>query len=273
MIMNNRFHFICFFLELNASDERGILVIREKVKRFAQQSASGVKMSGEKCPPFKIIILDEADCMTSYAQSCLRRIMEKETKSTRFCIICNYITRIIDPIVSRCSKFRFKPLHQDIVISKLESICENESLKLENDQVLLELIKVSNGDLRKAITFLQTTYRLKGFEEALSVDDIREVSGFIPKRWIKSLIKACENQSHENVEQVLNNIIAEGFAGNQLVLQLHDWVISDKCQLSDSKISVICEAIASTDHCLLEGANEFLQLFHLASIILQQMEN
>lgn len=260
-------------IELNASDERGISVIREKVKKFAQQSASGVKITGEKCPPFKIIILDEADCMTSHAQSCLRRIMEKETKSTRFCIICNYISRIIDPIVSRCSKFRFKPLQQELVYSKLQSICENESIRLKNDQVLPELISVSGGDLRKAITFLHTTYRLKGIEEALTVGDIQEISGFIPKQWVEALIKACKNQSYEEMEKVLNDLIAEGFAANQLVMQLHDWVISEKCHLSDSKISIICEAIASTDHCLLEGANEFLQLFHLASIILQQMEN
>lgn len=252
---------------MNASDERGIAVIREKVKRFAQQTVSRSE-SGTKCPPFKIIVLDEADSMTQSAQACLRRIMEKETKSTRFCIICNYISRIIDPIVSRCSKFRFKPLQQDLVMEKLASICTNEGVTIQNDSVLEELIKVSGGDLRKAITFLQTSFRLKG-EEMMTIDDVREVTGYIPQDWVQHFVDACKKQSYEQVEDVLNGLVAEGFSGAQLLNQLHDWFLSEESPLTDEQTAELIEALALADYRLLEGADEFLQTFNVASVFIQ----
>jgi replication factor C subunit 2/4 len=128
-------------MELNASDERGINTIREKVKKFAQQTIAQKPASClYPCPPFKIIILDEADSLTTEAQNALRRVMEVFTRLTRFCLICNYVSkyilccvrfilyRIVDPIASRCAKFRFTPLQAPVAFVRLKEICEKENV-------------------------------------------------------------------------------------------------------------------------------------------------
>lgn len=154
-------------LELNASDERGISIVRSKIKDFARQQLSappagpaGVEYKRMyPCPPFKIVVLDEADSMTQDAQSALRRTMETYSKITRFCLVCNYVTRIIDPLASRCSKFRFKSLDSGDAVQRLEDIARLEGVKLEDD-VAKALARCAEGDLRKAITFLQSAARL-----------------------------------------------------------------------------------------------------------------
>ena len=122
------------------------------------------------CPPYKIVILDEADSMTQDAQSALRRTMETYSKTTRFCLICNYVTRIIDPLASRCSKFRFKSLDQDNAKRRLDEIAEKEKVPLE-EGVVDALVQCSEGDLRKAITFLQSAARLVGAVKRPGISD------------------------------------------------------------------------------------------------------
>ncbi|KAI8430085.1 hypothetical protein MSG28_000506 [Choristoneura fumiferana] len=141
-------------LELNASDERGIQVVRDKVKSFAQLTVSSTKADGQPCPPYKLVILDEADSMTTAAQAALRRTMERETRTTRFCLICNYVSRIIPPITSRCSKFRFKPLARENVIKRLREICEAEGVEVGEGEVLHQAVDTCEGDLRRALTAL-----------------------------------------------------------------------------------------------------------------------
>lgn len=245
-------------LELNASDERGISIVREKVKDFARMQLSNPPPHYKDkypCPPYKIIILDEADSMTQDAQSALRRTMETYSKITRFCLICNYVTRIIDPLASRCSKFRFKTLDQGNAKKRLEDIAENEHVRLE-DGAIDTLIKCSEGDLRKAITFLQSAARLIGAvkgsqskqnghsnrkrldddedEGAMDIDGkdgavvtvgiIEEIAGVIPNVVVDGLLKAMQPQSrgavYEAVAKQVIDLVADGWSATQVVTQV-----------------------------------------------------
>ncbi|XP_039706806.1 replication factor C subunit 4 isoform X1 [Pteropus medius] len=255
-------------LELNASDERGIQVVREKVKNFAQLTVSGSRSDGKPCPPFKIVILDEADSMTSAAQAALRRTMEKESKTTRFCLICNYVSRIIEPLTSRCSKFRFKPLSDKIQQQRLLDIAGKEHVKISNEGVSY-LVKVSEGDLRKAITFLQSATRLTGGKE-ITEKVITDIAGVIPAETIDGIFAACQSGSFDKLEAVVKDLIDEGHAATQLVNQLHD-VIVENDNLSDKQKSIITEKLAEVDKCLADGADEHLQLISLCATVMQQL--
>ncbi|KAJ3280233.1 Replication factor C (RF-C) subunit, partial [Borealophlyctis nickersoniae] len=137
-------------MELNASDERGIDVVREQIKNFA--STKKIFSSG-----FKLIILDEADAMTQVAQAALRRIIEKYTRNVRFCIICNYVGKIIPALQSRCTRFRFGPLQEDQIRSRLDFVIESEGVNITEDG-RKALLQLSQGDMRRALNILQSTH-------------------------------------------------------------------------------------------------------------------
>lgn len=156
-------------LELNASDERGINVVRNLIMTFAKKSLSSPDCNYPS-PPIKIIILDEADAMTYDAQTALRKIMEDYLETTRFCIICNYIEKIIKPIVSRCMFFNFVPIDNKIIINHLVRISEREKLKVDKS-IIENIYKTYNGDLRQAICCLQ---ELKYFDYNNNREEIEE---------------------------------------------------------------------------------------------------
>ncbi|ESN96308.1 hypothetical protein HELRODRAFT_185082 [Helobdella robusta] len=254
-------------LELNASDERGINVVREKIKNFSQISvSSSVNVNGEKCPPLKIVILDEADSMTGAAQAALRRIMEKECKSTRFCLICNYVTKIIEPLTSRCAKFRFKPLPTEVLTDKLKEICQKENVNID-EEALKTLIDVSDGDMRKAITTLQTAARMSSCP-SISNQEVIDIAGVLKDEVISEFMAACASGSHDVIQQHVKDFILDGKSVLQLLFQLHDNVVSND-SLSDQQKSIICEKMGIVDKCLMEGADEYLQLLDLASVLME----
>nr|XP_027206237.1 replication factor C subunit 4-like [Dermatophagoides pteronyssinus] len=257
-------------LELNASDERGIQVIRDKVKSFAQRTIS--TNNNQKLAAIKIIVLDECDSMTKEAQSALRRIMEKYSKTTRFCLICNYVSKIIDPIISRCTVYRFKPLKIDLIKTTLLKIGSQEGFKI-NDETLDILIKISDGDLRKAITLIQTLSLISDSNDCneISPDDICEIAGQVPMKCIEHFFNICRNS--KSYSQLLNEttkIIHSGYSATQFLCQLQEWLaIADECLLNDGQKSKICWQIGIIDKRLLDGGDEFLQLLQVGSCIMQ----
>nr|POE49530.1 replication factor c subunit 2 [Quercus suber] len=296
-------------LELNASDERGISIVREKVKDFARMQLSnppsgpaGVEYRKKyPCPPYKIIVLDEADSMTQDAQSALRRTMETYSKITRFCLICNYVTRIIDPLASRCSKFRFKMLDEGNAGKRLEDIAKLENVKLE-DGVVETLLKSSEGDLRKAITFLQSAARLVGAVhvgrnsggadrkrkrntvvteddemdvdnapsggKAVTIHSIQDIAGVIPTSMIDSLITAIQPGSkggtlYARVSKAVEDLVAEGWSATQVMAQLYDEIVLVDEATSDWQKSRIVLVFSEADKRLVDGSDEHLTVLDL----------
>ena len=246
-------------LELNASDERGISIVREKIKDFARQQLSNAPAGDYRqrypCPPYKIIVLDEADSMTQDAQSALRRTMETYSRLTRFCLVCNYVTRIIDPVASRCSKFRFKSLDEENARRRLEEIAAAEKVHLE-DGAVETLIQCSEGDLRKAITFLQSAARLAGAmragkgEDEMDVDgnpdlvtkrSIQEIAGVIPEPVIDGLLEAMQPPKkgvvYDAVAIRVTDLVADGWSATQVVAQVLNLPASSHLTPPDEVIS------------------------------------
>ncbi|XP_055550449.1 replication factor C subunit 4 [Wyeomyia smithii] len=257
-------------LELNASDDRGIAVIRNKVKSFAQLTASGIRSDGKLCPPFKIVILDEADAMTHAAQAALRRTMEKETKTTRFCLVCNYVSRIIEPITSRCTKFRFRPLGDEKIIERLRSICEQESVVVD-EQVYKDIVDISGGDLRRAITTLQSCHRLKGKEAKIEHADILEMSGVVPRKFLEDFISVCKAGNYQQLEEYVNNLTHDAYSIGQMFEQLSDFVVNH-AELKDKQKSVICDKLGDCCFRLLGGGSEYVQIMDLGCVTIQELQ-
>ncbi|XP_010269005.1 PREDICTED: replication factor C subunit 2 isoform X1 [Nelumbo nucifera] len=260
-------------LELNASDDRGINVVRTKIKDFAAVAVgSGGRQGGHPCPPYKIIILDEADSMTEDAQNALRRTMETYSKVTRFFFICNYISRIIEPLASRCAKFRFKPLSEDVMSSRIVHICREEGLNLDSE-AFSTLSSISQGDLRRAITYLQGAARL--FGSSISAKDLISVSGVIPQDAVQALLASCRSGDFELANKEVSNVISEGYPVSQMLSQFCQLfeVIVEANDISDEQKARICKRLAEADKCLVDGADEYLQLMDVASNTMRALCN
>ncbi|KAJ7063140.1 P-loop containing nucleoside triphosphate hydrolase protein [Mycena amicta] len=265
-------------LELNASDERGISIVRDKIKNFARQTPRHTVASDGKeypCPPYKIIILDEADSMTQDAQGALRRIMETYARITRFCLVCNYVTRIIEPLASRCSKFRFTPLDSSSSTSRLIYIADAEGVTADKP-VIDALITTSSGDLRRAITYLQSASRLSSSTTPptpITPIDIQEIAGVVPDSVVSDFaavlgidsmqVDGASKKGFDLIQAKVKELIREGYSASQLLTQLHDLVVLHPTLTGRVK-SNCAMVLAEADKALCDGADEELWILEVA---------
>jgi replication factor C subunit 2/4 len=245
-------------MELNASDERGIAVVRNKIKAFAQIAVPSGSGAGS-LPPYKLIVLDEADSMTTDAQSALRRTMETYSKVTRFCIICNYISRIIPPIASRCAKFRFKPLPGAAMVGRLAHVAREEGVGT-SEAVLAELITQSEGDMRRAIQMLQSLHRLYG--EEMDAQAVLDISGALPADRVARIFEVCRSGSFEALTALADEIIADGYPVSQVVAQMLEFVLTAPGMPEATKAKIAMQ-LAESDKQLIDGAGDHIQLMNI----------
>jgi replication factor C small subunit len=232
-------------LELNASDERGIGMVREKVKKFS-------KFAGMADVPFKIIILDEADEMTSAAQTALRRIIEDTAKICRFILIANNVSKIIEPIQSRCATFKFTSVSEEDVIIRLEEIAKKEKVKTDK-KGLKEIYEYTEGDLRHAINLMQATASLGGITE----DNVKSSTGLTKTSDVDEVLKiALSGKVAEAREKMIELIKVYGMSESDFLKYLNSAVFKSK----HDKLSDILQVIAKYDYRILVGANSEIQL-------------
>ncbi|RNF06414.1 replication factor C, subunit 2 [Trypanosoma rangeli] len=256
--------------ELNASDDRGIQVIREKVKVFAQTAVGNVGQKVQSdgkvypVPQFKLIIMDEADALLPDAQAALRRMMEDFSDVTRFCIICNYVSRIIDPIASRCAKYRFKPLVKEALYGRIREIAQLEKLAV-SDVSLEALDWVSGGDLRSAIMYLQ--YAQKAHGNDLTREDFLEVSGSVPVETLQKYLKALVTKSFDTMYSLTKELVGEGYPASQLLAQLQRYITDASCPLNSCQRGCVALKLCNVERRLSDGGDDFLQLLDLGATI------
>ena len=251
-------------LELNASDQRGINVVRDIIIKFAKESISNPDPN-YPCPPYKIIILDEADAITLDAQAALRKVIESASKITRFCFTCNYIEKIIQPIISRCVKFRFKPLSIDVLNERLTAISKFEKIII-NSECINRISEISNGDCRKAIMILQNCkYIIKNNKDNINKDDIDNLTGVTNNKTLEEIWDKIMNANIYEINFITKYIINNGININNLLIFLKNKIINSN--MSNQNKSKIILEILNVNTKLLEKSDEYLQLLYLFSLI------
>jgi replication factor C subunit 2/4 len=250
-------------IELNASDERGINVVRHKIINFAK-IAIGTVDTKYPCPPYKIIILDEADAMTKEAQAALRKVMEETSNITRFCFICNYINQIIEPINSRCVKIRFKPITKDNIVNKLKFISEQEKIYIENSG-FESLANIANGDLRKSILILQNIKYLKIYNDNNKITDanIYEMCKYITDEQLENYLNLIKKDNNiKNIINVINEIFNNGFIINFIIIKIINFLMKNT-NINDCDKAKMLFSMSSIEKQMNDGADEYIQLLQI----------
>jgi replication factor C small subunit len=249
------------FLELNASDERGIDVVRDRIKDFARSSFGG--------HDYRVIFLDEADALTDDAQSALRRTMEQFSNNTRFILSCNYSSKIIDPIQSRCAVFRFAQLGDDAVADHLRTIAENESLDYTADGIDA-LVYAADGDMRRAINALQAA---SATGEIVDEETVYAITATARPEEIEEMVTEALGGDFTAARATLDDLLTNrGLAGGDIIDQIHRSVWN--FDVEEAAAVRLLDRLGEADYRIAEGANERVQLEALlASVALNAEES
>ncbi|TKX58505.1 replication factor C small subunit [Halorubrum sp. SS7] len=241
------------FLELNASDQRGIDVVRDRIKGFARSSFGG---------DFRIVFLDEADSLTDDAQSALRRTMEQFSDNTRFILSCNYSSKIIDPIQSRCAVFRFSPLSDEAVGGMVREIAAAEDIEV-TDAGVDALVYAADGDMRRAINSLQAAATTG---DVVDEEAVYAITATARPEEIESMVTDALSGDFARARSTLDTLLTEtGMAGGDVIDQLHRSVW--EFDLSEREAVRLMERIGEADYRIAEGANEQVQLESLLAAL------
>jgi replication factor C subunit 3/5 len=235
-------------LELNASDDRGIDVVRDQIKEFAgtrKLFSTGIKL----------VILDEADAMTTDAQSALRRIIEKYTSNTRFCMICNYVNKIMPALQSRCTKFRFAPLKTEQITGKLDEICEAEKIKItpSGKQAILDQ---AGGDMRRVLNLLQSAHT--AYPE-IGEEQVYLCAGAAMPKVIDQLFMSLMNDTFDDGYKNVTRATTElGYALVDIATAISIRVL--ETSLPPQIHAHILDKLSNVEYALSHGVNEKLQI-------------
>ncbi len=241
-------------LELNASDERGIDVVRGKVKDFARTVSLGAI-------PFKIIILDESDALTTEAQHALRRTMEDYSRVTRFILIANYSSRIIEPIQSRCATFKFKMLSEADIKKFIGKIVDGENLKITDDAIN-SIIYIGEGDLRKVSNLLQAVAVMG---EKITEEVVYDVASKARPTDVKEMMELALKGKFQDAREVLHDLILrQGLSGSDIIAEIHRQMYSLDGMPEEKKVQLI-EKCGEYEFRLSQGSNELIQIEALLS--------
>jgi replication factor C small subunit len=241
-----------FTLELNASDERGIDTVRERIKDFSRYSRAAF---GDV--PFALIILDESDQMTGPAQTALRRIMETSSRTSRFILICNYSAKIIEPIQSRCAIFRFSKLNKQAMVEHLECIAKKENVTLSPKAAEM-LVEYSEGDLRHAINSLQTAAVFRN--GVVDEKTVLQVVGEASPQQVQMMLNKALNGDFIEARKIMYDLIGSyGFSGSEIIRQMQRELLK-LSTVSPEEKAELSDIIGEYDYRLTQGANNDIQL-------------
>lgn len=241
-------------LELNASDDRGIDVVRNQIKVFA--STKQIFSNG-----FKMIMLDEADAMTSSAQFALRRVIEKYTKNTRFCLICNYVNKIIPALQSRCTKFRFAPLREDDIKNRLWEIAKTEGVNLKEDG-MKSILRLSGGDMRRCLNIMQSAHTAHNL---VNEETVHECTGSPRDSDIKKILGLLLNTDFKAANDGIRGVMDErGLALNDVIMGIYQLV--SRMKIDAMVLCKVLSQLADLEHRLTVATNERIQVASLVAI-------